>query len=113
MKEFSLTGTTGSWWNFTSCKCSYSCNTPPFAPPHLLPQLTLVHQTLQLVCQVAIFVAQLVVSDAVLLDLSLDLHQFCLEVVDHLRLPLLVISAALDGLLLWGAEGGGPSVDVK
>lgn len=70
--------------------------------PHLLPHLTLVHETLQSVGQVAVFVAQLVVSGAVLLDLGLDFRQHHLEVAGDLRPLLLVLPAALQRLFLQG-----------
>lgn len=75
-------------------------------PSHLLPQLALVHETLQLVGQVGVFVAQLVVSGAVLLDLGLDFCQLHLEVAGHLLPLLLILPAALKGLSLKGGRGG-------
>lgn len=69
-------------------------------PSYLLPQLALVHETLQFVGQVGVFVAQLVVSDAVLLDLGLDFRQLRLEVAGHLLSLLLILPAALKGLFL-------------
>ena len=67
---------------------------------YLLPALTLVHETLQFVGQVGVFVAQLVVSCAVLLDLSLDLRQHLLELGRDLLPLLLILPAALQSLLL-------------
>lgn len=81
-------------------------NTSPPSSPYLLPHLALVHETLQFVGQVAVFVAQLVVSGAVLLDLGLDFCQHHLEVAGHLLPLLLILPAALNGLLLEGWMNG-------
>lgn len=67
---------------------------------HLLPPLVLTHQVLQLVGQVGVFSAQFVVASAVQLDLSLDLRQHVLEVTSDLLPLLLILPAALQGLLL-------------
>lgn len=71
---------------------------------HLLAALTLAHQALQFLGQVGVLAAQLVVSGAVMLNLGLDLRQHALEVGGDLCPLLLVLLAALQGLLL---EGGG------
>ncbi len=79
-----------------------------FVPaPYLLPHLALAHETLQFVGQVAVFATQLVVSGAVLLDLSLDFCQHHLEVAGHLRPLLLFLPAVLHSLFLEGEEGDG------
>lgn len=73
---------------------------------HLLPPFTLGHEVFQLVGQVDVFVAELLVSCAVQLDLALDLSQHALEVGGDLRPLLLILLAALKSLLLEGAGGG-------
>lgn len=67
---------------------------------HLLPPFTLGHEVLQLVGQVDIFTAQLLISCAVQLNLALDLTQHALEVGGDLCSLLLVLLAALQSLLL-------------
>lgn len=67
---------------------------------HLLPPFTLGHEVLQLVCQVDVFTAQLLISCAVQLNLALDLTQHALEVGGDLCSLLLVLLAALQSLLL-------------
>lgn len=67
---------------------------------HLLPPFTLGHEVLQLVGQVDVFTAQLLISCAVQLNLALDLTQHALEVGGDLCSLLLVLLAALQSLLL-------------
>lgn len=67
---------------------------------HLLPPFTLGHEVLQLVGQIDIFTAQLLISCAVQLNLALDLTQHALEVGGDLCSLLLVLLAALQSLLL-------------
>lgn len=67
---------------------------------HLLPPFTLGHEVLQLVGQVDVFTAQLLISCAVQLNLALDLTEHALEVGGDLRSLLLVLLAALQSLLL-------------
>lgn len=69
-------------------------------PSHLLPPFTLGHEVLQLVGQVDVFTAQLLISCAVQLNLALDLTEHALEVGGDLRSLLLVLLAALQSLLL-------------
>lgn len=67
---------------------------------HLLPPFTLGHEVLQLVGQVDVFTAQLLISCAVQLNLALDLTEHALEVGGDLCSLLLVLLAALQSLLL-------------
>lgn len=67
---------------------------------HLLPPFTLGHEVLQLVGQIDVFTAQLLISCAVQLNLALDLTQHALEVGGDLCSLLLVLLAALQSLLL-------------
>lgn len=67
---------------------------------HLLPPFTLGHEVLQLVGQVDVFTAQLLISCTVQLNLALDLTQHALEVGGDLCSLLLVLLAALQSLLL-------------
>ena len=76
-----------------------------FDLPHLLPQLALAHETLQFFGQDAVFMAEFGVSIAVLLDLSLDLDQCLLKVGGDVIPLLLILPAALKGLVL-GMEVG-------
>lgn len=67
---------------------------------HLLPPFTLGHEVFQLVGQVDVFTAQLLISCAVQLNLALDLTEHALEVGGDLCSLLLVLLAALQSLLL-------------
>lgn len=76
---------------------------PPGQPgscSHLFPQLVLVDDALQLLCQLCVLLAELHVPLALLLDLSLDFTQRALEMISYFFPLLLFLPCPLNCFLL-------------
>lgn len=67
---------------------------------HLFPQLVLVNDALQLLCQLRVLLAELHVPLTLLLDLSLDFTQCALEVIGYFFPLLIFLPCPLDCFLL-------------
>lgn len=67
---------------------------------HLFPQLILVNDALQLLCQLRVLLAELHVPLTLLLDLSLDFTQCALEVISYFFPLLIFLPCPLDCFLL-------------
>lgn len=73
---------------------------------HLFPQLILVNDAFQLLCQLCVLLAELHVPLALLLDLSLDFTQRALEMISNFFPLLIFLPCPLNRfLLLNGREG--------
>lgn len=74
---------------------------------HLLPQLVLVNDAFQLLCQLRVLLAELHVPLALLLDLCLDFTQCALEMISYFFPLLIFLPCPLNCflLLLHGREG--------
>ena len=87
-------------------RCCPASSTRPdpssLGTPHLLPQLILLNQLLEPLCQLHILLAQLGVALIVLFHLQLDVIQCHLEVRGHLLAFLLLLSGPLHTFFLGG-----------
>lgn len=71
-------------------------------PPYLFSDFILANNAIEFLCQLGIFLAQRSVSLTLLLYLTLDICQRCLEMVSDFFPFFLIFSGSLNGLLLKG-----------